>query len=227
MELWEAPQQTRFVELQLVRKLLISRQSKNTKTPDRYQGDFIDLCSPSGIADSGVTEEISQNWSVKHEFESIDCNTGTPSWYKLEKWFWHYWTLRNKLVHLDEDDATLLKQVYQIMYPEREIELANLTETMHKFSSIKIWSTTFGSKMQPRGIRSSKILALWPADNGQVLKDIFFMSAGTVRYYFKHSIQVGDEHLTHCFACMRWYIPHEQSVSLHGNPLRVCKTISI
>lgn len=130
---------------------------------------------------------------------------------------------------MDEDDATLLKQVYQIMYPEREIELANLTETMHKFSSIKIWSTTFGSKMQPRGIRSSKILALWPADNGQVLKDIFFMSAGTVRYYFKHSIQVGDEHLTHCFACMRWYIhvPHEQSVSLHGNPLRVCKTISI
>lgn len=75
----------RSVELQLMRKLLISRQLKNTKTPDRYQGDFIDLCSPSGIADSDVTEEISQNWSVKHEFENIDCNTGTPSWYKLEK----------------------------------------------------------------------------------------------------------------------------------------------
>ena len=203
----------RSVELQLMRKLLISRQLKDMKTPDQYQGNFIDLCSPSGTADSDATQEISsQNWSVKHEFENIatqaplhvinwrnDSGITEPSSYKL--------------VHLDEDDAILLKQVYQIMYPEKEIELANLAETMHKFGSIIICSTTFGSKMQPRGIRSSKILASWPADNGQVLKDMFLMSAGTVRYYFKHSIQVGDEHVTHYFACMRWYIPHEQSVS--------------
>ena len=92
-----------------------------------------------------------------------------------------------------------------------------------KSGTIKIVSTTYGSQMQPRGVWSSNILVSWVADNGQVLQDRFFLSAGIVRYYFKHSIQFGDEHLTHCFACMKWYIPHEQSTSLYGNPIRVCK----
>ena len=128
-----------------------------------------------------------------------------------------------KLVHLDVDDATLLKQVYKILYPGKEIEIANLAEGIQKFGTIKIWSTTYGSQMQPRQIRSSKILASWEADNGEVLQGRFLLSAGIVRYYFKHSIQLGDEHLAHHFACMKWYIPHEQSTSLYGNPIRVCK----
>ena len=77
--------------------------------------------------------------------------------------------------------------------------------------------------MQTREIRSSNILASWVADNGQVLQDIFLLSAGIVCYYFKHSIQFEDDHLTHCFACTKWYIPHEQSTSLYDNPIRECK----
>ena len=67
------------------------------KTPDQYQGNFIDLCFPSGTADSDATQEISsQNWSVKHEFENIatqaplhvinwrnDSGITEPSSYKL------------------------------------------------------------------------------------------------------------------------------------------------
>ena len=213
----------RSVELQLMRKLLISRQLKDMKLPDQYQDELLGLCSSSGMSDNEVTEKVSyHNCCVQDEFEIIA--TKTP----LRGVNW-----RNdsgvtepptyKLVHLDRDDATLLKQVYQIMYPEREIDIANLAESIQKFGTIKIWATTYGSKMQPRGIRSSKILASWPAENGQVLQDRFSLSAGTVRYYFKHSIQLGDKHLAQCFACMRWYIPHEQSSSLYGNPLRVCK----
>ena len=101
--------------------------------------------------------------------------------------------------------------------------MANLAKTIQKFGAPKIWSTTFGSKMQPRGIRSSTILASWLADDGQVLWDIFLLSAGTVRYNFKHSTQLGDEHAWHYFACMKWYIPHKQSGSLYGNPVGVCK----
>ena len=109
------------------------------------------------------------------------------------------------------------------MYPGREIERANLAESIQKFGTIKIRSTTYESQMQPRGVRSSNILASWVAGSGQVLQDRFFLFAGIVRYYFKHSIQFGDEHLTNCFACMKWYIPHKQSTSLYGNPIRVCK----
>ena len=80
-----------------------------------------------------------------------------------------------KLVHLDEDDAALLREVYAVMYPEREIEMANPAKTIQKFGALKIWSTTFGSKMQPRGIWSSKILASWLADDGQVIQDTSFV----------------------------------------------------
>ena len=213
----------RSVELQLMRKLLISRQLKDMKLPDKYKIEFLGLCSPSGMSDSDVAEEVHpHNWCVTHEFRNIatkaplnginwrnDSGVTRPSSYKL--------------VHLDVDDATLLKQVYKILYPGREIEIANLAEGIQKFGTIKIWSTTYGSQMQPRRIRSSKILASWVADNGEVLQDRFLLSDGIVRYYFKHSIQLGDEHLAHHFACMKWYIPHIQSTSLYGNPIRVSK----
>ena len=79
-----------------------------------------------------------------------------------------------KLVSFDTNDLKLLTAVYRVMYPERRIEESNLVETTYKFGSFKIWSTTYECKMQPRGIRSAKILASWPAKNGQVLQDAFF-----------------------------------------------------
>lgn len=63
------------------------------------------------------------------------------------------------------------------MYPERDIELAHLAEGVQKFGAIKLSSITYGSKMQSRGIRSSKILASWP-DNGQVLQDRYVIILG-------------------------------------------------
>ena len=79
-----------------------------------------------------------------------------------------------KLVSFDTNDLKLLTAVYRVMYPERRIEESNLVETTYKFGSFIIWSTTYECKMQPRGIRSAKILASWPAKNGQVLQDAFF-----------------------------------------------------
>ena len=135
------------------------------KLPDQFKGEFLGLCSPLGLLDSDVTEEDHRHdWCVKHEFQNIatkaplhginwrnDSGVTQPSSYKL--------------FHLDVDDATLLKQVYKIMYPGREIETANLAESIQKFGTTKIWYTTYGSQMQPRAIRSSKILASWVADN--------------------------------------------------------------
>ena len=124
-----------------MRKLLISRQLKDMKLPDQYKDEFLGLCSPSGMLDSDITEEgYPLNWCVTHKFQNIATkaplhginwrnNSGVtqPSSYKL--------------VHLDVDDATLLKQVYEIMNPGREIERANLAESIQKFGTIKILST--------------------------------------------------------------------------------------
>ena len=79
-----------------------------------------------------------------------------------------------KLVSFDTDGLKLLTAIYRVMYPDRQTEESNLTETTYKFGSFKIWSTKYGSKMQPRGIHSAKILASWPAKNAQVLQDAFF-----------------------------------------------------
>ena len=79
-----------------------------------------------------------------------------------------------KLVSFNTDDLKLLTAIYRVMYPDRQTEESNLTETTYKFGSFKIWSTKYGSKMQPRGIHSAKILASWPAKNAQVLQDAFF-----------------------------------------------------
>ena len=43
-----------------------------------------------------------------------------------------------------------------------------------------------GAKMQPRGISSAKILASWPAKNGQVLQDAFFL----IFFYFQASSSI-------------------------------------
>ena len=215
----------RSVELQLMRKLSISRQLRDIKLPNQYQDEFVTLCSPCRISDSESTEEVganSLNWRVKYEFANI--LTKVP----LQGVNWRNFSGATdppsyKLAYLDGDDAQLLKQVYKVMYPERDIELAHLAEGIQKFGAIKLSSITYGSKMQSRGIRSSKILASWPPDNGQVLQDRFCLSAGTVRYYFRHSVQLGGEHLSHFFSCIRWYIPHEESTTLYGNPIRVYK----
>lgn len=221
--LGSTPTNKRSVELQLMRKFLTSRYLADMTLPEQYQGDFLKLCSPTGMGSNDSTREDSSpsNWTVDHEFYKLATTAplhginwrnasgiSEPSCYKL--------------VHFDSDDLQLLRAVYELMYPDREIEMKDLGESMHKFGSIKIWSTTYGSKMQPRGIRSGKILASWPAGNGHVLEETFCLSAGTVQYYFSHSIKLADEHLIHYFACVRWYIPHEESTS-YGNPIKIYK----
>ena len=132
-----------------------------------------------------------------------------------------------KLISFDISDLKLLIAVYRVMLPERRIEESNLVETTYKFGSFKIWSTTYECKMQPRGIRSAKILASWPAKNGQVLQDafFFFLSPGIVQYYFTHSIKLGEEHVTYYFACVRWFLAHEESY--FANPIKITKINSI
>ena len=198
----------RSVERQLMRKFLISRDLKNFKLPVHYHENFSDLCSPRGMAGNDVEEEYSLlEWSTKNEFNNIATKSPMHgiNWQNISG---IVLPSSYRLVHFDVDDLTLLKCVYKIMYPEYNIETRNLSESMHRFGSICIWSTTYGSKMQPRGIRSSKIMASWPNNDGQVLQDRFCLSAGSVQHYFKHSVQLEDQFHQHCFACVRWYIPH-------------------
>ena len=125
-----------------------------------------------------------------------------------------------RLSHVDSDDMNLLQQVYQVMYPAIQINLGNLSESMYKFGSILINSIRFGSKLEPRGIRCSNILASWPGENGLINSQTFALSAGKVVYYFKHSLKIGEKYHTFFFACVRWYVLDEESESV-GNPVKI------
>ena len=85
------------------------------KLPDKYKGEFLGLCSPTGTLDSDVTEEDHpHNLCISHEFQNI----ATKAPLHGVNWRNYYRVTQPssyKLVHLDVDDATLLKQVYKIM----------------------------------------------------------------------------------------------------------------
>ena len=62
----------RSVELQLMRQFLISRQLKDMDLPEQYQDDFLHLCSPTGMVNADVKEDVSPlSWSVKHKFNNV------------------------------------------------------------------------------------------------------------------------------------------------------------
>ena len=54
-----------------MRKFLISRQLKDMVLPEQYKDDFLHLCSPTGLVNSDVKEDVSPlTWSVKYEFNN-------------------------------------------------------------------------------------------------------------------------------------------------------------
>ena len=210
----------RSIELQIMRKFILTRFLKDMTLPNEFQGDFLKFCSPEESTTPDDKDVSPSDWPTVYEFYNVATNV------PLREINWMNKSGINvsscfKLVSFDTDDLKLLTTVYRVMYPERRIEESNLAETIYKFSSFKIWSTTYGSKMQPRGIRSAKILASWPAKNGQVLQDAFVLSPGIVQYYFTHSIKLGEEHVTHYFACVRWFLAHEESY--FANPIKIYK----
>ena len=209
----------RSVELQIMRKFLLTRFLKDMKLPEEFQGNFLKFCSPE--ENSTDDKDVSPyDWPTAYEFFNIATNAPLRGINWLNKSGINVSSCY-KLVSFDADDLKLLTTVYKVMYPERQIETNHLAETICKFGSLKIWSTTYESKMQPRGIRSAKTWASWPEGNGQVLQESFLLSPGIVQYYFTHSIKLGDEYVSHHCACVRWFLAHEESY--FANPIKTYK----
>ena len=114
--------------------------------PEQYQDDFHHLCSPTGMVNADVKDDASPlSWSVKHEFNNVatkaplhginwrnDSGVTVPSNYKL--------------VHFDEDDAASLRDIYQIMYLESEIEMVVRRLCAEYYMNCALWikSMKFG-----------------------------------------------------------------------------------
>ena len=106
-----------------MRQFLISRQLKDMDLPEQYQDDFLHLCSPTGMFNTEVKEDLSPfSWSVKN-----DSGVTVPSNYKL--------------VHFNEDDAASLRDIYQIMYLESEIEMVVRRLCAEYYMNFALWCT--------------------------------------------------------------------------------------
>ena len=88
------------------------------------------------------------------------------------------------LLYLDEDDATLLLKVYNMMYPDKSITTNGMNQLIQKFGRITVGTTAFGSKMETRSVRSSRILASWHSKDGSINVETFSLIPGIVRSFF-------------------------------------------
>ena len=217
--LGSTPTNKRSVEVQIMRRLIISRYF-NTNLPDLFREKFLGLCP----IESDKTDNLflAEEWSQRYAFykissiiplsEDVDCqnNSGVtlPTHYKIS--------------FLDKDDLQLLLITYQIMYPSQTLSLLNLSASIQKFGSIEINSISYGSKMEPRRIRSGNILASWAAEDGKINTDKFTLLAGQVKYFFNHSLKVGDVYQNNVFASVKWY-KSDENCHHYGNPIRVWK----
>lgn len=215
--LGSTPTNKRSLELQIMRRFVISRYFDDAQLPSHFRDEFLGFCSVSFTGDS-------QNDVSKTEYN-----------YVLQKIACHYpltgidWKIKSgitlpssyKVSYFDTDDMQLIFTVYKIMYPILEISIEDLCETINKFGSIIIGPVSYGSRMEPRRLRSAGyILASWPNGNGNVNTETFNLTAGCIKYFFSHSVKLGDEYCTHYFASVQWY-KQADYCSSYGNPLKV------
>ena len=118
------------------------------------------------------------------------------------------------------DDATLLLKVYNMMYPDKSITSNGMNQLIRKFGRITVGTTAFGSKMETRSVRSSRILASWHSKNGSINVQTFSLIPGIVRSFFKHAVNLEELSVDHTFACVRW-CKEDQNICEIGNPVQM------
>ena len=202
-----------------MRRFTISRFISKDNLPEQFQDEFLDICTQSTV-DLPTMKACSANQTLNE----IPCLAPLDKDLKWDNQSGISTYSSYKVRHFDADDMQLLLGIYRIMYPRTNLSVRNLSETIHKFGSILIGSICYGSRLEPRRCRSSYILASWPRGNGEINTETFSLSAGSVFFYFSHSIKVAEKYQTHYFACVRWYKPAALELrEFSGKPTDVWK----
>ena len=128
---------------------------------------------------------------------------------------------------LDRDDLQILKNVYNVMFSDRDIRLENLSTTVHKFGSIKIFNQQFGSTLEYRSKRSTGILAAWARSDGGISEDLMQEVFGLVDFYFSHSIKSDQQFSQHVFACVTWFKATTDTAFYGLSPLVVASKVAV
>lgn len=127
-----------------------------------------------------------------------------------------------KLQHFDSSDMHQLQIVYKALYPDKEITLESMSETIKTYGTVILGGEQYGSYQECRTLGSAWICASWAAPNQQLNLDHLSFYAGKVLYYFSHSFQHEGKYIYHVFALVTWYKPDE-CPDAFGNPTKTYK----
>jgi len=105
----------------------MSRYLKDMTLPTMYQDEFLHLCLPTSLGSNEGEEMSPSDWSTDHKFNNI-VSAASP------------------------DGKISLPN----MYANRDIVPSDLVESIHKYGSIKIWSTTLGLNCNQEGYGEAK-----------------------------------------------------------------------
>ena len=221
----------RSIELQLMRKVTTLRCTDNISLDQNFLPYFGDVISSlTNYGGTKMTEDRNNcdisNLSDLLSFYQMDTRFPLHSlhWENLSAL-----TLPSfyKESSLDHDDINILRDVYKIMFPNKPIVVDNLSTSIQKFGTLKIFNQQFGSALEYRSKRSTGILAAWARADGTISEDVLEQAFGLVEFYFLHSIKSGEEFTKHVFACVTWYGAATNSMYNDLNPLVVASKTDV
>lgn len=211
----------RSLELQLMRRLTVSRFLDDFRTPEHYSelNNVIKQTKDEENVDRPVTT-VKQLYNF-FAIASIPLSMTSIDWSGWEDAVTlppHY-----KLTHVNDDDLEVLCEVYKVMFADSHISPQNLSSTMQKYGSIKIGEDNYGSAFKCRSIRSSGIYAAWSGTNSEIDRMSVCCCAGKVRFFFKHSVNNAGKYMEMIFASVRWCKPYRHVTDYNVSPLEVYK----
>ena len=209
----------RSLELQLMRKLTLSRFLDSIQLPLEFRDDFKDLLSNPFSSDEMSVNSLVSSATSELQGMSTVIPVSSGNWSAIS----HVSFPSNyKLQSLESDDLDWLFAVYSSLYADQSIDRKAMATTIKKYSSVTIGSQLYGSKMECRSLRSARIYASWAANTGGLNLNELLFFAGSVLFYFSHSIKLNGNFVQHVFARVLWYKP-DNNPDLYGNPTKMWK----
>ena len=209
----------RSLELQLMRKLILSRFLDSVQLPLQYRTEFETLLSSPSSSNATTSNSLLSAASAADSMSTtIPINTANWSDISHLKLPSHY-----KVQSLEVEDQNAIFAVYRSLYPEHAVDRQAMAETIKKYSSVTIGNQSYSSKLECRSLRSARIYASWAAvDQEDLNLNSLEFFAGYVLYYFSHSIKLNGAFVQHVFACVLWHKPDENP-DRFGNPTKTWK----
>ncbi len=133
---------------------------------------------------------------------------------------------RQKTSMLDEDDRVLLRQMYQQMYPNNDIQTTDVNEFYYDIKKLYIEGTrlcTLGTDPA----RHCYVMAHWPDEHGLISSELSSQSMGRLNNFIEHKVRLNGQYVTHILCSVDWKQEfHDSMPSGYLSPCKVFRNVT-